>query len=147
MNVDLFGNAIVEEQDFEVKVKKQSPFDFINDISKKHRPEDFENYNPFITNLSFSQRKDLVIFANEMNKYHQLLNQPQFDFYYYGLPKKNLFAKWNKKDNYDCLDDIKEYFGVNTRVAVSYLKVLTTEQKKMITDDINQREGGKAKKP
>ena len=143
MNVDLFGNAIVEEEIHEVKVKKQSPFEYINDIAKKHHPDDFENYNPFITNLSFSQRKDLVIYANEMNKYHQLINQSQFDFYYYGLPKKNLFAKWNKKDEYQFIDEVKEYYNVADKTALSYLKVLTTEQTEEIVEYVRSRKGGK----
>ena len=143
MNVDLFGNAIIEEQDLDVKVKKKSPFDYITNIAKKTQPEDYEDYNPFLTNLSFSQRKDLVVYANEMNKYHLLENQSQFDFYYYGLPKKNLFAKWSKKDDYQYIDDIKEYYQVAEKVALTYLKVLTTEQKEAISNDVKRQKGGK----
>lgn len=143
MNIDLFGNAIVEDIEIDVKVKKKSPFDFINYIAKKTEPEDFEDYNPFLTNLSFSQRQDLVIYANEMNRYHNLDNHSQFDFYFYGLPKKNLFAKWSKKDDYDYIDVVKEYYGVADKTAISYLKVLTTEQKEIINDTVKSSKGGK----
>ena len=143
MNVDLFGNAIIDDIQPDVKVKKKNPFDFINNIAKKVEPEDYEDYNPFLTNLSFSQRQDLVIYANEMNKYHSLDNHSQFDFYYYGLPKKNLFSKWSKKSEHDYIDSVKEYYNVPESVALNYLKVLTVEQKEYIQSHIGSRKGGK----
>ena len=143
MNIDLFGNAIINDEVIETKVKRKNPFDFINNIAKKIEPEDYDDYNPFLTNLSFSQRQDLVIFANEMNKYHSLDNHSQFDFYYYGLPKKNLFSKWNKKSEHEYVDSIKEYFNVPETVALNYLKVLTVEQKHQIAAHVKTQKGGK----
>lgn len=143
MKIDLFGNAVVEDFEETQKVSKKSPFDYVNDIAKKTYPNSFEDYNAFLTNLSFSQRNDLVIFANEMNRYYELPEQCQFDFYYHSLPKKNLFAKWAKKVNVENLDSIKEFYDVSEKVALQYEKVLTEEQKEKIVRNIKERYGGK----
>lgn len=145
MNVDLFGNAIVEDVEYSTQKQSINPFDYVKHIGNKTRPETCEDYNPFLTNLSFSQRKDTVIYANEMNRYHNLGNLEQFDFYYHSLPKKNLFAKWNKKSKYEYVDAIKEYYGVSETVALSYEKSLTFEQKDYIIDFLSKQKGGKNK--
>lgn len=142
MNVDLFGNLIVaDEAQYETKIEKKSPFDFVGNIAKKEYPEDLNGFIPFITNLAFSQRKDLVIIANEMNKYNHLSDQQQFDFYFHALPKKNLFAKWSKAEKID-LEAIKKYFDVSLSVAKEYQKTLKPEQIRQIQDWFDNREGG-----
>ena len=144
MNVDLFGNIIVEEQEVNITTYKRSPFDFNNDISDKNYPDEFKDYNPFLTNASFSQRKDTVIYANELNKYHTLGKREQFDFYYYTLPKKKYFAKWAKAVKSDYTDSIIWYFNVSYKVAKQYEKVLKKEQMDMILEKFNNRKGGRA---
>lgn len=144
MNIDLFGNVIVDEL-VEPKKSSISPFDFINNIAKKTRPESTEEYNAYITNLAFSQRKDTAILANEMNKYYNLNNDCQFDFFFHTLPAKNLFAKWSKKENIENIDAVKEYYNVSERVAQSYMKVLTNAQVDEIVEFIRTRKGGKNK--
>ena len=143
MNVDLFGNIIVEEQPYEVKVQKKNPFDYTKDIGDKSYPDDFKDYNPWLTNSSFSQRKDTIIYANEMNKYHQLGHREQFDFYYHSLPKKKYFAKWAKAVKSEYTDAIMWYFDVSYKVAKQYEKVLKKEQMESITIKYNNRKGGK----
>lgn len=143
MNVDLFGNIIVEEKPYEVKVQKKNPFDYTKDIGDKSYPDDFKDYNPWLTNSSFSQRKDTIIYANEMNKYHQLSHRAQFDFYYHSLPKKKYFAKWAKAVKSEYTDAIMWYFDVSYKVAKQYEKVLKKEQMESITDKYNNRKGGK----
>ena len=143
MNVDLFGNLILEEETYEPQVTKRSPFDYTNDISNKTRPDDFRDYNPYLTNASFSQRKDTVIFANEMNKYHQLGKQEQFDFYYYSMPKKKYFAKWAKAVKSEYTDSIMWYFEVSYKVAKQYEKVLKKEQMDSIKERYETRKGGR----
>ena len=143
MNIDLFGNAIIEDLEETAKPKSVNPFDFINNIAKKTQPDSFDDYNPFLTNLSFSQRKDLVVYANEMNRYYDLPNECQFDFYFHSLPKKNLFAKWSKKINVEHLESIKAYYEVSDKVALQYNKTLTEEQKQEIVHFVRVRNGGK----
>lgn len=143
MNIDLFGNVIQEEETFEVKANKPSPFGFIDNIAKKNYPESIEGYLPYITNLAFSQRKDTVFYANEMNKYHALEERPQFDFYFHALPKKNLFAKWAKGVKSENADVIMEYFGVSMKVAQEYEKVLKTEDVQQIKEWCENSKGGR----
>lgn len=143
MNIDLFGNIIVEEEEYVAKVTKKSPFDYTNDISNKTYPDEFKDYNPWLTNSSFSQRNDTVIYANEMNKYHQLDNKAQFDFYYHALPKKKYFAKWAKAMKSEYTDAIMWYFDVSYKVAKQYEKVLKNEQLGTIIEKYNNRKGGR----
>ena len=97
MEIDLFGNIIQKEIEFDVKTADDSPFVYMNYISNKKYPNNLLGYNSFLTNLGFSQRQETTLYANEMNKYAELPEEAQFDFYYYSLPKRNYFAKWAKK--------------------------------------------------
>lgn len=143
MNIDLFGNVIQEEETFDVKVNKPSPFGFVENIAKKNYPESIDGYVSYITNLAFSQRKDLVFYANEMNRYHALSERQQFDFYFHALPKKNLFAKWAKGVKSENSEDIMEYFGVSSKVAQEYEKVLTKEQIEQMKEWCKNSKGGR----
>ena len=94
-------------------------------------------------NLGFSQRNDTVFYANELNKYHQLGNKEQFDFYYHSLAKKKYFAKWAKAPKEVAILYICEYFNVSQRVAKEYANTLTSEQIKEIKKFVNSSKGGK----
>ncbi|MCG7944974.1 MAG: DNA polymerase clamp loader subunit A [Candidatus Thiodiazotropha taylori] len=141
--LDIFGNLIIEEEEVDVKPKSKSPFDYIKDIGDKNYPENLDDYNAFLTNLAFSQRKDLVHYANEMNKYHQLGDKEQFDFYYYAIPRKNLFAKWNKALKSKYTEMIMEYFNISYKVAKQYEIILEKKHLAQIEDWWNNKEGGK----
>ena len=143
MNVDLFGNLIVEEVIETPKVVKKSPFEYTTAIGEKKYPDDMSGYNPWLANSAFSQRKDTVIYANEINKYHQLGNREQFDFYYYSLPKKKYFAKWAKAVKSQHSDAIMEYYNVGPKKAEEYEKVLTAAQIEIIEEWYNNHKGGR----
>jgi hypothetical protein len=143
MQIDLFGNVIVEETEEEVKVTKPSPFEYTAAIADKNYPESLEYYDPWLTNLSFSQRNDTIFFANEINKYHQLGNKEQFDFYYYGLPKKKYFAKWAKKMKSDNTHMIMDYFNVSFKVAKQYEQILRPQELDKIKNWFENKKGGK----
>jgi len=146
MKIDLFGNIIPEVSEEDVKVKKISPFEYTNAIGMKAYPSDLSGYNAFLTNLSFSQRNDTIFFANEMNKYHSLPDEAQFDFYYYALPKKKYFAKWAKAIPEDSLEHVADYYNVSKKVAREYLRVLSDDQIKQIIKWSNNKTGGKNKR-
>lgn len=142
VEVNLFGEIIVEEPELDIKPIKRSPFDYNNDIANKTYPESFDDYAPYLANLSFSQRKDTIIYANELNKYHMLGKREQFDFYYHSLPKKKYFAKWAKAVKSEYTDSIMWYFNVSYKVAKQYEKVLKKEQMDTIKEKYNKKEGG-----
>lgn len=142
MEVNIFGEVIVEDKPIETKVEKPSPFSFSNNISDKKYPTSLDGYNAYLMNLSFSQRQDTVLYANEMNKYHSLPEKAQFDFYYYGLPKKKYFAKWAKASKEANLGAVRDYYRCSDKEAISYIRVLTEPQLLAIVEWSNQNKGG-----
>lgn len=142
MQINLFGDIIHEEVTPSVE-GKTSPFTYMTAISNKKYPEDFEGYSPFLTNLGFSQRSETVLFANELNKYSELGNNEQFDFYFHALPKKNFFAKWAKGLKTEKTQMVMDYFNVSYKVAKQYERVLTDKQIKQIENWCKSHKGGK----
>ena len=142
MQVDLFGNLIVEEQEVSLKQTKPSPFSFTNNVANKKYPESLDGFSPWLFNVSYSQRSETVYHANEMNKYFSLPEKAQFDFYYYSLPKKNFFAKWAKADKVDHIDQICAYYACSEKEALAYAKVLTDTQLTQISQWVDQSKGG-----
>ena len=70
----------IEEEQFQEKLKKISPFDFANSIN--YTKEDLivderteKEYNPFIVNRAMGFGPDTVIAGNEMNSRHHLDNK------------------------------------------------------------------------
>jgi len=115
----------------------------MNYISNKKYPETLNGYNSFLTNLGFSQRQETVLYANELNKYSNLTDKAQFDFYYHSLPKRNYFAKWAKHMKNENTQMIMEYFKVSYKVAKQYEKILQDEQLNQIKKWYDTRKGGK----
>jgi hypothetical protein len=142
MNIDLFGD-IIHDEVVDEKESKTSPFVYMTYISNKKYPESFDDYSPFLTNLGFSQRKDTTLYANELNKYSDLGNREQFDFYFHALPKKNFFSKWVKSVKTEQTQMIMEYFNVSYKVAKQYELILLPEQMNKIKDWYNTHKGGK----
>lgn len=100
--------------------EKMSPFEIASCINEKKGvlEADEVGYNSFIINKVYSNTADSIMFANEMNRYWSLSPQQQFDFYYYGLPKKRRYGKWNKcEDDEKAIQLIQEYYGFSRRKA------------------------------
>ena len=141
--IDLFGNIIIEEQE-EAKVSKPSPFEYITKIRKKQYPDGFDGYNKYLIDAAFSQRKDTVMFANELNRHHNISDQASFDYYYHLLPKGNYFSKWAKMEKNQHTKMIMEFFLVSFKVAKQYEKLLRKQDLEKIIKWYNNKEGGKA---
>ena len=141
MQIDLFGNVIKETTEESYEVSKPSPFDYIKSIGNKKWRDDLHGYVKYVINLAFSMRSDTVHFANEMNKYDNVSELEQYSFYFHGMPKNSYFAKWQKMQKTDGVDEVAEHYGISKRAAVEYCKVLTPEQLKEIK--ISNKHGGK----
>lgn len=120
-----------------------SPFDVVNIIceSKEYdKDEVIQAYNAFLINKCFSNAKDLVFFANEMNQRYNLDDDQQFDFYMnLPLPRKKRYGLWTKKDAQDeNLSLISEHYSINKQRAEEVLKILTPEQIAIIKDKMNK---------
>lgn len=104
-------------------------FDYIRIINMKESyPEEFTGYEPFMVNRAFSYNEDTILFANEINK-PDIDVKLNFDFYYYGLPKKKRFGKWAKKDKIpqaklNRLNNIVEYYNCSMKKAQEIYDVL-----------------------
>ena len=143
MEIDLFGNIIQKEVESDVRPTNESPFVYMTAIQNKTYPNDFAAYSPFLTNLGFSQRSETVLFANELNKYADLGEREQFDFYFHALPKKNYFSKWAKGMKTEKTQMIMDYFKVSYKVAKQYERILQDKQLKQIEQWSKTHKGGK----
>ena len=108
--------------------------DWLNSINQTKRnliEEDaslIKEYPPFIINKCLSGQVDTILFANEMNMYHQLDKDMQYLFYLNTLRKKKRFSPWLRKDKVKDLECIKQYYGYSNEKASQALKILTKEQ-------------------
>ena len=94
----------------------------------KKRKEDLHGYVKYVINLGFSMRSDTIHYANEMNKYDNVSDEEQYAFYFHAMPKKNYFAKWQKMNKTDGIDEVAEYYSISKKQAVDYCKTLKPEQ-------------------
>ena len=100
--------------------------------SKKNLLDDNEDavrkYPPFIINKCLSGFTDCILYANEMNKYHQLDKKMQYDFYINSLKPRKRFTPWVRKETLEHLELVKQYYGYNHNKAVAALRILTNSE-------------------
>ncbi len=131
-----------DAEEFKVKKKSISPFDFANSIN--YSKEDLivddwseKQYNAFIVNKSLSHGMDTVVASNEMNARPHLDAKLQYDFLRGLVRKKKRFNKWLKPEKEEHLEIVKEYFGYSNVRAQEALRLLTDENimeiKKLLT--------------
>ena len=93
--------------------------------------EDFylsKEYPPYIINKCLSGHMDCIMQANEMNKYHFLDKDLQYNFYLNTLRKRKRFSPWLRKEKVSDLDYVKRYYGYSNEKATEVMKILTPEQ-------------------
>ena len=87
-----------------------------------------KEYPPFIINKCLSGHLDCVLLANEMNRYHFLDKDMQYNFYLNILRKKKRFSPWLRKEKVSDLEYVKQYYGYSNEKASQILKILSDEQ-------------------
>jgi len=124
-----------------------NPFALISSISntKLDILENEKDYNAFMVNRGLSYFPDTVIYANEMNKFHHLDSRLQYQFLINIIRKRNRFSKWNKSDESEDINAIKEYYGYSNEKARDVLPLLSNESLKIIRGRINH--GGTKRQP
>ena len=111
-----------------------SPFDYVNEIlqTKKQLIVDAQTekaYEPFLVNKTLSYHKDCILFANEMNRRHQLDKKLQNDYLLNTIrPRKRSFNKWVKAEKSEDLACVKTYFGYSDAKAREALRLPSDEQ-------------------
>ena len=81
------------------------------------------------------------MFANEMNKYHFLDKDMQYEFYINILRKRKRFSPWIRKDKVSDMECVKSYYGYSNEKASQALKILSPEQINFIKQKLDT--GGK----
>jgi len=117
--------------------------DWLNSInfSKEDLSEYIKEYPPYIINRCLSGHLDCVLFANEMNRYHFLDKDMQYNFYLNTLRKRKRFSPWVRKEKVSDLEFVKKYYGYSNEKAAQALKILTNEQLLFIKQKLDT--GGK----
>jgi hypothetical protein len=100
-----------------------------------------KDYPPYIINRCLSGHIDCVMFANEMNKYHFLDKDMQYEFYINILRKRKRFSPWIRKDKVSDMECVKSYYGYSNEKASQALKILSPEQINFIKQKLDT--GGK----
>lgn len=144
-----FGDPIkeIDESEFNIKLKKISPFDFANSINTTkenlivdERTE--KEYNPFIVNRAMGFGKDTVIAANEMNSRPHIDNKLQYDFLREVVRPAKRYNKWIKSEE-ENIETIQEFFGYSFMKAKETLNLLNDTQIDLIRIHLSSSKGGK----
>ena len=121
------------------------PFDYVTSVSysKKNLMRGSENdelaesgYQPYLTNKALSYFPDSLFYSNEMNMNHHADNILQYEYLINTLRHKRRFAKWVKAEDNDDLEAIKLFFGYSNKKAEQTLSILSSEQIKIIKDEL-----------
>ena len=118
--------------------------DWLNSInySKKNLidedPDVEKKYPAYIINRCMSGHLDAIMYANEMNLYHNLSSKLQYDFLLNILRSKKRFSPWVKKEELKNLDYVKRYYGYSNEKAKQVLPLLSKEQLTFIQEKLER---------
>jgi hypothetical protein len=101
---------------------------------------DFEKtYVSFIVNKALSQHYDCIFYANQMNILCQTDKKMQNDYLLNTIRSyKRPFQKWQKREEIENLEIIKEFFKFSNDKAREALTILTDEQISEIENLLNR---------
>lgn len=119
-----------------------NPFDYIKSINNKSQyMTDLQEYNPYITNVSFSLHNDTIFNSNKMNLNYNLSKKMQYDYYFNEIRKKYRYKPWHKKlDSNEDILCVQKYYKYNLRRTKEALAILSPAQIKIIKEKLS--EGG-----
>jgi hypothetical protein len=91
-----------------------------------------ESFPVFFVNRGFSIHPDTIFHAAEVNLYRDLPHRLVYDYYKYGVKKKRRYGKWPKRRTTEDQDLVSRHYGISSREAGEYLRVLTKGQIEVI---------------
>ena len=118
-----------------------NPFDYIKAVSetKQNIISGTDNdelaekaYNPFIINRGLSFYPDTILYANELNRRPLLDKKPQFLYLLNTLRPRKRYTKWLKEEKNEEIEIVSEYFGYSRAKAKDVIKILSSDQLKII---------------
>ena len=122
-------------------MKKPGVFDYVKSVNQKSFETDLSGYVPFLTNRAFAMHIDTIMLAEQMNHYHQLSPQLQYDFYYNAVRKGRRFGFPKKVEDPPNLELVQTYYQYSREKALQALEILTPEQLAQIKTTLDK--GGK----
>lgn len=90
--------------------------------------DNIKEYVPYVINKSLSYHIDSILLCNEMNRLNHIPTGSQYQFYFYCLPKRNRYSKWEKEKKIEDIDLIKLYYDVNDSKAYEIQEILSKKQ-------------------
>ena len=124
-----------------------NPFDYLNSINttKENMMRDTENdylaeknYNAFMVNRGLSYFYDTIVYANEMNRYHEIDHKLQYEFLLHGVREKKRFSKWFKPEQDADFEAVKEYYSFNNHKTLQALDILSEFEVKTIKEKLEK---------
>ena len=107
-------------------MSKKSPFDYVKNINTKSDYDyDLSGYVPYLTNRAFAMHLDTIMLAEQMNQYHQLIPEIQYEFYYNAVRKGRRFGFPKKVEEHPQLELVQEYFNYSHSKAMEALQILS----------------------
>ena len=95
-----------------------------------------KKYPAFMVNKIVGSFQDTISKANEMNRYHFLDRDMQFQFLLNSIRSKKRFSPFLRASKLKDIECVKEYYGYSNDKAKSALDILTKEQLKLIKEKL-----------
>jgi hypothetical protein len=91
--------------------------------------ENEKEYLPFMVNRALSYHYDCILHANEMNKLPDTDKLLQFHYLLNTIRSyKRPFQKWQKREDIDGIEAVKEYYNYSNEKAKEAMLVLSNDQ-------------------
>lgn len=121
------------------------PTDYLISFNKKEYIFDNEDdYIPYLVNRWLSLHRDILFQVNEINMNSHLPKQMQYDYFFYGITKRNRYVpfKWSKRQNDDLTLYVMRKYKYSAEKAKLALRALTDEQISVLQREQEQHKGG-----
>ena len=111
--------------------------DYLNGINLKmgkleENERAMKKYPKYVINKMMSGHIDCILHANEMNRYYNLDNALQYQYFLYSIRKSKRFTPWTKQSTDNDLELVKEFYGYSNEKAKVALSILTKEELEVI---------------
>ena len=115
--------------------------DIIPSILQTKKPvlDNEKDYVPFVINKALAHHYDCIFYANQMNIHCQIDRKMQYDLLLNTIrPYKRPYQKWQKMEEVENLDAVKEFFNFSNEKAKAALCILTDDQISEIKKELNK---------
>jgi hypothetical protein len=111
--------------------------DYLNGINLKQGDLEsderaMKKYPKFVVNKLLAEHIDCIMHVNEMNRFYNLDNLLQYQYFLYSIRKSKRFSPWNKKSTYSDLELVKQFYGYSNEKAKVALSLLSKEKLEVI---------------